>query len=165
MERPRSRRSPCYWCCPTRIGDYERIYDQQATDLTATTIYDSNDSGHPHRNVLHAVSSPHYRLSILMHIHFVRFSWMSTAFYLPLYFQIIGWSATLSGLLVSPVLRRISSLGAHATQITPYAMGSSLVALVSGYIVSRQGKYKPIMVFGFAVNTLGLVSLSKHLMR
>lgn len=51
---------------------------------------------------------------------------------LPLYFQILGASATMSGI-----------------HMLPFSLGSALVAVISGQIVARTGKYRPVIWFGF----------------
>ena len=49
----------------------------------------------------------------------------SVAYYIPLYFQVLGHSAT----------------GAGVRQI-PYSLGGALVATISGHIISRTGRYR-----------------------
>ncbi|KAG2137519.1 MFS general substrate transporter [Suillus clintonianus] len=58
--------------------------------------------------------------------------------YLPMYYQVLGASATGSGV-----------------RMLPYSLSSSVTAMVSGIIVSRTGSYRPNMWFGWAVMTLG----------
>lgn len=57
---------------------------------------------------------------------------------LPLYFQARGASALMSGIL-----------------LIPYSFGGSILAAVSGQVISRTGKYRPMMWFGFVIMTLG----------
>jgi len=49
----------------------------------------------------------------------------SISYYIPLYFQILGHSAT----------------GAGVRQI-PYSVGSALVATISGQVITRTGRYR-----------------------
>ncbi|KAH8119468.1 MFS general substrate transporter [Phellopilus nigrolimitatus] len=73
-------------------------------------------------------------LSALLH----SFMFFSASYYVPLYFQVLGSNATMAG------VRQL-----------PLSLGSSLMAIVSGVIVSRTGRYRPVMWVGWAVMTLG----------
>ncbi|KAF8146473.1 major facilitator superfamily domain-containing protein [Mycena galopus ATCC 62051] len=66
------------------------------------------------------------------------FAFFSAAYYLPLYFQILGASATKSGVL-----------------IIPFSLLSSVTSGLGGYIVSRMGDYRPIMWISYAVMAIG----------
>ncbi|KAG8923269.1 hypothetical protein FRC00_006468 [Tulasnella sp. 408] len=57
---------------------------------------------------------------------------------LPLYFQARGASALMSGIL-----------------LIPYSFGGSILAAVSGQVISRTGKYRPMLWFGFIIMLLG----------
>ena len=56
---------------------------------------------------------------------------------LPLYFQILGSSATMSGV-----------------RMMPFSLLSAIVAIIAGQIVARTKKYRPVIWFGF-VSLLG----------
>ncbi|KAJ6502853.1 major facilitator superfamily domain-containing protein [Mycena vitilis] len=71
-------------------------------------------------------------------VFFHSFAFFSAAFYLPLYFQILGASATKSGVL-----------------IIPFSLLSSLTSGLAGYIVSRMGDYRPVMWISYAVMAVG----------
>ncbi|KAJ7745413.1 MFS amino acid permease [Mycena maculata] len=66
------------------------------------------------------------------------FAFFCAAFYLPLYFQILGASATKSGIL-----------------IIPFSLLSSVTSAIGGYSVSRIGDYRPTMWISFAVMAIG----------
>ncbi|KAF8306333.1 MFS general substrate transporter [Clavulina sp. PMI_390] len=66
------------------------------------------------------------------------FAFMGGTYYLPLYFQILGSSATMSGV-----------------RMMPYSLVSALVAIISGQIVARTGKYRPTIWIGYSVMALG----------
>ncbi|KAG8908683.1 hypothetical protein FRC01_007301 [Tulasnella sp. 417] len=66
------------------------------------------------------------------------FVFFAAAFYLPLYFQARGASALMSGIL-----------------LIPYSFGGSILAAVSGQVISRTGKYRPMLWFGFTIMLLG----------
>ncbi|PPQ63069.1 hypothetical protein CVT24_005924 [Panaeolus cyanescens] len=66
-------------------------------------------------------------------------AFFSGAFYLPLYFQILGASATNAGV-----------------QMLPYSLGAAFMSGIAGAIVSRTGRYKPVMIVGFGVFTIGM---------
>lgn len=59
-------------------------------------------------------------------------------FYLPMYYQVLGASATRSGI-----------------RMLPYSLTSSLMSSVSGIVMVRIGSYRPVMWFGWTVMTLG----------
>ncbi|TDL18128.1 MFS general substrate transporter [Rickenella mellea] len=74
-------------------------------------------------------------LSIVF-IHAVTF--FCASFYIPVYFQSLGSSAT------------------HAAiQQMPFALVASALAVISGGIVSKTGQYRPVMWWGCTVMTLG----------
>ncbi|KAG0705975.1 MFS general substrate transporter [Suillus ampliporus] len=60
------------------------------------------------------------------------------SYYLPMYYQVLGASATGSGI-----------------RMLPFSLSGALVSAVSGIVVTRTGSYRPIMWFGFTVMTLG----------
>lgn len=63
------------------------------------------------------------------------------SYYIPLYFQILGSSATMAG------VRQL-----------PYTLGSSLFAFISGFTVAATGRYRPVIWAGWVVMTVGFVS-------
>jgi hypothetical protein len=77
--------------------------------------------------------------SILISVPFHAATFFSGAYYLPIYFQgINGSSATFSGV-----------------EMLPYSLGAALIAILSGQVVSRTGRYKPVSVGGYALQVLG----------
>ncbi|KAF8798178.1 MFS general substrate transporter [Phlegmacium glaucopus] len=61
------------------------------------------------------------------------------AFYLPLYFQVLGASATKAGV-----------------EMLPFSLGAAVLSAISGIVVSRTGLYRPVMWFGYALFALGM---------
>ncbi|KAF8306334.1 MFS general substrate transporter, partial [Clavulina sp. PMI_390] len=59
-------------------------------------------------------------------------------FYVPLYFQILGSSATMSGV-----------------RMMSYSLTASLVAIISGFVVADTGKYRHTIWLGYSVMALG----------
>lgn len=77
--------------------------------------------------------------SVLISVPFHAIAFFSGAYYLPIYFQAVtGASATLSGV-----------------EMLPFSLGAALVAVVSGLLVAKTGKYKIISLAGYAVMVLG----------
>ncbi|KAG6860626.1 hypothetical protein C0995_009275 [Termitomyces sp. Mi166 len=76
---------------------------------------------------------------ILITCFFHAVAFFSGAYYLPVYYQVLGASATRAGI-----------------EMLSYSLGASLTSAISGIIVSRTGQYRPTMWIGFAVFTLGL---------
>ncbi|KAF8342225.1 major facilitator superfamily domain-containing protein [Cantharellus anzutake] len=66
-------------------------------------------------------------------------SFFSVSYYLPLYFQVLGSSALMSG------VRMIS-----------YLCGGSLLAVLSGQVISGVGRYREVMWFGYGFMALGV---------
>ncbi|KAG9318912.1 MFS amino acid permease [Chiua virens] len=62
-----------------------------------------------------------------------------TAYYLPLFYQVLGASATLSGI-----------------KMFTFSLGVAFVSIVSGLILYKTGKYRPIIWAAYALMTLGM---------
>jgi EmrB/QacA subfamily drug resistance transporter len=60
------------------------------------------------------------------------------SYYLPMYYQVLGASATNSGI-----------------RMLPYSLCGALMSAVAGIVVTRTGSYRPTMWFGWSVMTLG----------
>jgi len=60
------------------------------------------------------------------------------SYYLPMYYQVLGASATGSGI-----------------RMLPYSLGSAIMSVLSGILVARIGSYRFVMWFGWTVTTLG----------
>lgn len=75
---------------------------------------------------------------ILVSVFFHAATFFTASYYVPLYFQILGSNATMAG------VRQL-----------PLSLGSSLMAIVSGLLVAKTGRYRPVMWVGWAVMTLG----------
>ncbi|KAN0140986.1 MFS general substrate transporter [Lactarius tabidus] len=72
----------------------------------------------------------------------------SGAYYLPLYYQVLGLSATSAGL-----------------RMTPFFFGISVMAAVSGFVLTRTGAYRGIIWASWAVMLLGwglMTTLDDH---
>jgi EmrB/QacA subfamily drug resistance transporter len=70
------------------------------------------------------------------------------AFYLPLYFQVLGSSATGAGV-----------------RMIPFSLGASLSSVISGVLCTRTGTYRGIIWFAFATMVLGwglMTTLDDH---
>ncbi|KAI0709211.1 MFS amino acid permease [Earliella scabrosa] len=75
---------------------------------------------------------------ILITVFFHAFGFFTGAYYLPVYFQVLGSSATNAGI-----------------RMIPYSLLSSLMSAVSGMYISRTGSWRPIMWISWAIMTLG----------
>ncbi|PFH54197.1 hypothetical protein AMATHDRAFT_169852 [Amanita thiersii Skay4041] len=76
---------------------------------------------------------------ILLSAFFHALGFFSGAYYLPLYFQILGASATRAGV-----------------EMIPYSLGCSFTSALSGVVVSRTGQYRIMMQCAFAVFAIGM---------
>ncbi|EJD03251.1 MFS general substrate transporter [Fomitiporia mediterranea MF3/22] len=75
---------------------------------------------------------------ILISVFLHSMTFFAASYYVPLYFQILGSGATMAG------VRQL-----------PLSLGSSLMAIISGIIVAKTGRYRPVMWAGWTVMTLG----------
>ncbi|KZT11343.1 MFS general substrate transporter [Laetiporus sulphureus 93-53] len=73
-------------------------------------------------------------VSVLLH----AIAFFSGTFYLPVYYQVLGASATMSGV-----------------RMLPYSLGSAFMSMLSGQIVARTGRWRPVMWVGWCVFTVG----------
>ncbi|OJT06143.1 hypothetical protein TRAPUB_3078 [Trametes pubescens] len=73
-------------------------------------------------------------VSSLLH----AFSFFSGAYYLPVYFQVLGSSATNAGV-----------------RMLPFSLGGAAFSIISGQITSRTGRWRPIIWVSWAIMTLG----------
>ncbi|KAG2122925.1 MFS general substrate transporter [Suillus clintonianus] len=74
----------------------------------------------------------------LVYVFLQSIVFFAGSYYLPMYYQVLGASATSSGV-----------------RMLPYSLGCSAMSAVSGIVVSRTGSYRPIIWFGWAAMTLG----------
>ncbi|KAG9127819.1 hypothetical protein FRC07_008829 [Ceratobasidium sp. 392] len=75
-------------------------------------------------------------LLVSVFVHAMAF--FAASYYIPLYFQILGASATLAGI-----------------KMFPFSLGGALIAIVSGQAVTKMSKYRPVMWFAWPIMTLG----------
>ncbi|KAG2367444.1 MFS general substrate transporter [Suillus spraguei] len=75
---------------------------------------------------------------ISVFLHAVVFFSGKHVTYLPMYYQVLGASATGSGI-----------------RMLPYSLCSALMSVFSGIVVARTGSYRPMVWFGWIVMTLG----------
>ncbi|KAF8163478.1 MFS amino acid permease [Crassisporium funariophilum] len=76
---------------------------------------------------------------ILITTFFHGMAFFAGAFYLPLYFQVLGASATKAGV-----------------EMLPFSLGCAVFSAISGVLVSRTGQYRPVMWVSFAIFTTGM---------
>ncbi|KAJ6623516.1 MFS general substrate transporter [Mycena sp. CBHHK59/15] len=75
---------------------------------------------------------------ILVSTFFHALGFFSGAYYLPLYFQVLGSSATGAGV-----------------RMLPYSLGCAMVSAMSGQVVTHTKEYRPVIWFAWPVLTLG----------
>lgn len=95
-------------------------------------------------------------LLVSVFLHAIAF--FASSYYLPLYFQVLGNSATGAGVrYVNIPLKSlsISLILMLACRVIPITVGSALVAIVAGQYVARIGGYRSVMWFGWTIMTLG----------
>ncbi|KAF8843668.1 MFS general substrate transporter [Paxillus ammoniavirescens] len=63
----------------------------------------------------------------------------SASYYLPLYYQVLGASATGAGV-----------------RMLPFSLGAAMISVVSGIALSKSGKYRVIMWASYVVMTIGM---------
>ncbi|PIL23975.1 MFS general substrate transporter [Ganoderma sinense ZZ0214-1] len=75
---------------------------------------------------------------ILITVFFHAFGFFSGSYYLPVYFQVLGSSATGAGV-----------------RMLPFSLSGALMSIVSGQIISRTGRWRPVMWVSWAIMVLG----------
>ncbi|KAI0647025.1 MFS amino acid permease [Trametes meyenii] len=75
---------------------------------------------------------------ILISTFLHAFGFFAGAYYLPVYFQVLGSSATMAGV-----------------RMLPFSLGGALFSVLSGQIISRTGRWRPVMWIAWAVMILG----------
>ncbi|KAI0699708.1 MFS general substrate transporter [Cytidiella melzeri] len=75
---------------------------------------------------------------ILISVFIHALAFFGGAFYLPVYFQVLGSSATAAGV-----------------RMLPYSLVAAFVSAVSGQVVTKTGKWRQVMWFSWAVMVLG----------
>ncbi|KAJ7249855.1 MFS amino acid permease [Mycena rebaudengoi] len=83
------------------------------------------------------------------------FAFFSAAFYLPLYFQILGASATKSGILQVVLSVMLAYCVLIDDRIIPFSLVSSFTSAVAGVAVSKLGDYRPVMRVSYAIMAIG----------
>lgn len=85
---------------------------------------------------------------ILISVFLHAIAFFAGAYYLPVYFQVLGSSATGAGV-----------------RMLPYSLGSAVISASSGQIVTYTGKWRPLMWFCWSVMVLGyglMIQLDAH---
>ncbi|KAI1795901.1 MFS amino acid permease [Ganoderma leucocontextum] len=75
---------------------------------------------------------------LLITVFFHAFGFFAGSYYLPVYFQVLGSSATGAGV-----------------RMLPFSLSGALMSIVSGQIISRTGRWRPVMWAAWAIMTLG----------
>ncbi|KZV86039.1 MFS general substrate transporter [Exidia glandulosa HHB12029] len=76
--------------------------------------------------------------AVLFFVFIHAFVFFSASFYVPLYFQVLGANATLSGV-----------------KLIPMSFGASFLAAASGIVLSKIKRYRPIIWTGWVFMTVG----------
>lgn len=77
-------------------------------------------------------------VSILISCFIHTFTLFGASYYVPLYFQILGASATMAGVKQLPI-----------------SLGSSVTAIVVGFIIMKTKRYRPVIWAGWVILTIG----------
>lgn len=75
---------------------------------------------------------------ILFSVFLHALAFFGGAYYLPVYFQVLGASATMAGV-----------------RMLPYSLGAAFVSAVSGQVVTKTGRWRPVMWFSWTIIVLG----------
>ncbi|THG97767.1 hypothetical protein EW026_g4297 [Hermanssonia centrifuga] len=75
---------------------------------------------------------------ILVSVFFHAIAFFSGAYYLPVYFQVLGSSATGAGV-----------------RMLPYSLGAAFISAISGQVVTKTGRWRPVMWFSWVIIVLG----------
>lgn len=77
---------------------------------------------------------------ILISVFFHGLVFFAANYYIPVYFQILGSSATLAGV-----------------KMMPFTVGGAVLSIVAGFVVSKTSKYRPTIWVGWVVMMVGFV--------
>lgn len=75
---------------------------------------------------------------ILFTVFLHGFAFFGASYYLPVYYQVLGASATRAGI-----------------QILPYSLGSCVISLIAGFVISSTGAVRPIIWVSYVIMVLG----------
>ncbi|EIN07242.1 MFS general substrate transporter [Punctularia strigosozonata HHB-11173 SS5] len=75
---------------------------------------------------------------ILVSVFLHALAFFAAAFYLPVYFQVLGSSATLAGV-----------------KMLPFSLAAAALSALSGQVISRTGQWRPLMWVAWGTMTLG----------
>lgn len=75
---------------------------------------------------------------ILISVFLHALAFFAGAYYLPVYFQVLGSSATGAGV-----------------KMLPYSLAGAAVSAISGQVVTRTGRWRPVMWFSWVIIVLG----------
>lgn len=93
-------------------------------------------------------------LLISTFIHALAF--FAGAYYLPVYFQVLGSSATGAGVRLAGYVYVFSHFISHVhLRMLPFSLGAAAFSALSGQIVSRTGRWRPVLWFAWAIFVLG----------
>lgn len=74
---------------------------------------------------------------------------LSGTYYLPLYFQVLGSSATNAGIRSISFTFKLTHIHSSPHRMIPFSFTGAAMAIISGQIVSRLGDYRIIMWCGW----------------
>lgn len=75
---------------------------------------------------------------LLITVFLHGFAFFAASFYLPVYYQVLGASATKAGI-----------------QILPYSLGSSVISLIVGFLIAKTGEVRSVIWISYFLMTLG----------
>jgi hypothetical protein len=92
---------------------------------------------------------------LLVSVFLHAFIFFAGAYYLPIYFQVLGSSALLAGVrYVSPVALGSKCLHTYVRMI-PYSFASSITSIIGGLLIAKTGRYRVIIWVAWAIMVLG----------
>ena len=103
---------------------------------------------------------------ILISVFLHAFAFFGGAYYLPVYFQVLGSSATGAGVRsvihLSNFKKKCLTL---PPRMLPFSLSGALMSVVSGQIISRWGRWRPIMWVSWVIMIVGfgiMTTLDDH---
>ncbi len=82
---------------------------------------------------------------------------LSGAYYLPVYFQVLGSSATGAGVRFVKASKEFPNLALLTipSRMLPYSLGAAFISAISGQVVTKTGRWRPVMWFSWVIIVLG----------
>jgi hypothetical protein len=92
---------------------------------------------------------------LLVSVFLHAFIFFAGAYYLPIYFQVLGSSALLAGVRYVSLHASSSKCLHLCVRMIPYSFASSITSVIGGLLIAKTGRYRVIIWVAWAIMVLG----------